>query len=230
MNDGVLGRVVSSRTHPARPVDLRSLLPCSSNKRSHFLDLDPAVQRVVGTPPHDYWAYFAARFPALLLTAYAVAALAVRDAPRWSDAQCGGAAVRCDEETQGEEATREKKDGAAGDFAGAEADQTAAAPAATAVAVPARAGEDASGKVSGFNSGAAARSAAPASSVTEETVASDTAAAATTTVDARVSGLARFFDGVGPRRRDEVAARVRLPQRGWWPPCAPLGLYVAEPW
>ena len=40
--------------------------------RNHFLDMPEEVQRVVGEPPAGYYAYWAKRFPMLLMYTYGV--------------------------------------------------------------------------------------------------------------------------------------------------------------
>ena len=49
---------------------LRDLLRVIRNKSAHFRELPPRIQRILGEPPDAFHAYFATRFPNLLLAVY----------------------------------------------------------------------------------------------------------------------------------------------------------------
>lgn len=50
--------------------EVRDLLRVIRNKMNHFRELPAKVQEEVGAPPDNFYAYFASRFPGLLLHAY----------------------------------------------------------------------------------------------------------------------------------------------------------------
>jgi serine/threonine-protein kinase/endoribonuclease IRE1 len=49
---------------------LRDLLRVIRNKSAHFRELPPRIQRILGEPPDAFYAYFASRFPNLLLAVH----------------------------------------------------------------------------------------------------------------------------------------------------------------
>ncbi len=49
---------------------LRDLLRVIRNKSAHFRELPPRIQRILGDPPDAFYAYFASRFPNLLLAVH----------------------------------------------------------------------------------------------------------------------------------------------------------------
>lgn len=62
----LLNNVYQYRRYKAHSV--RDLLRVIRNKANHFRELPPPLQALIGEPPEGYYAYFAARFPRLLLT------------------------------------------------------------------------------------------------------------------------------------------------------------------